>query len=107
MSDSRHPDRAADTPIAQGRSTLTAQSARARARAAARDITDSASLMSLVTILDLQRYRHITNNAIDISLITLSTYDKQRKCDITDNGTGICALPHKTASTYGFMLLCA
>ena len=91
---------------------------------------NSASLMSLVTILDLQRYRHITNNGINISLITpstyhkqqkrditnngigislitLSTYDKQRKCDITDNGTGICVLPHKTASAYDCMLLCA
>ena len=72
-----------------------------------RGTTAGASLMSLVTILDLQRYRHITNNGIDISPITVSTYDKQQKCDITNNGAGICALPHKTASAYDCMRLTA
>ena len=49
----------------------------------------------------------LTYNGIDISPITVSTYDKQRKCDITDNGTGICALRHTTVSTYDRMLVCA
>ena len=68
---------------------------------------NSASLVSLVTILDLQRYRHITNNGIGISPITVSAYDKQQKCDITNNGAGICALRHTTVSTYDRMLVCA
>jgi hypothetical protein len=47
------------------------------------------SLTSLATKLNVQRYRHITNNAIDISPITLSAYGKQQKCDMANNDIGI------------------
>jgi hypothetical protein len=36
----------------------------------------------------------MTNNGIVIWATTLSAYDKQRQRDMTNNGAGICALPH-------------
>ena len=63
-----------------------------------RNTTAGASLMSLVAKLNVQRYRHITNNAIDISPITISAYGKQQKCDMANNGIDISQI---TVSTYG------